>query len=135
MVSTMKDQDLQDMVGKVVEEFKSEADFEAFTKALRKQFWESTLEGELDDHLGYEKHSARGNGTGNSRNGKSAKRIRSEHGELAIEAPRDRNGSLSSKPSRNDRLEREESMTRSCFCTQRVKAQGTLPLRSKSSTT
>ncbi|MFT7286550.1 MAG: hypothetical protein ACI87W_000656, partial [Halieaceae bacterium] len=26
--------------------FKSEADFEAFTKALRKQFWESTLEGE-----------------------------------------------------------------------------------------
>jgi putative transposase len=94
MVSTMKDKDVQDMVGKVAGEFKSEADFEAFTKALRKQFWESTLEGELDDHLGYEKHSARGNGTGNSRNGKSAKRIRSEHGELEIEAPRDRNGSF-----------------------------------------
>lgn len=97
MVSTMKDKDVQDMVGKVAGEFKSEADFEAFTKALRKQFWESTLEGELDDHLGYEKHSARGNGTGNSRNGKSAKRIRSEHGELEIEAPRDRNGSFEPK--------------------------------------
>jgi hypothetical protein len=34
----MKDKDVQDMVGKVAGEFKSEADFEAFTKALRKQF-------------------------------------------------------------------------------------------------
>ncbi len=71
MVSTMTDKDVQDMVGKVAGEFKSEADFEAFTKALRKQFGESTLEGELDDHLGYEKHSARGNGTDNSRNPQS----------------------------------------------------------------
>ena len=56
MVSTMKDKGLQDIASKVAGEFQSEADFEAFSKALRKQFWESTLEGELDDHLGYEKN-------------------------------------------------------------------------------
>ncbi len=33
MVSTMKEQDLQDMVNKVAREFQTESDFEAFTKA------------------------------------------------------------------------------------------------------
>src|SRR5690554_3197379 len=97
MVTTMKDKDLQDMANKVADEFQTESDFEAFTKALRKQFWESTLEGELDDHLGYEKHSVSGHGSGNSRNGKTSKRIRSEHGDLDIDAPRDRNGSFEPK--------------------------------------
>lgn len=94
METTMKDKDLRAMANKVAGEFHSESDFEAFTKALRKRFWESTLEGELDDHLGYEKHESRGNGSGNSRNGKSPKRLCSEHGELEIDAPRDRNGSF-----------------------------------------
>ena len=94
MVSNMADNKLLEMANKVAGEFNSEKDFEEFTKALRKQFWESTLEGELDDHLGYSKHEARGNGSGNSRNGKSRKRINSEHGELEIEAPRDRNGTF-----------------------------------------
>ena len=94
MVSIMTDKKLLDMAHKVANEFNSEKDFEEFTKALRKQFWESTLEGELDDHLGYKKHDVRGNGSGNSRNGKSRKRIHSEHGELEIEAPRDRNGTF-----------------------------------------
>ncbi len=97
MVSTMKEQDLQDMANKVIGELQTELDFEVFMKVLRKQFFESSLEGEMDDHLGYEKHEARGNGTGNSRNGKTSKRIRSEHGELEIEAPRDRNGSFEPK--------------------------------------
>lgn len=63
MVSIMVDKKLLDMANKVAGEFNSEKDFEEFTKALRKQFWESTLEGELDDHLGYAKHETRGNGT------------------------------------------------------------------------
>jgi hypothetical protein len=53
MVSTMTNKDLRDMANKVAGEFQTESDFDEFTKALRKQFWESTLEGELDDHLGY----------------------------------------------------------------------------------
>lgn len=52
MVSIMTDKKLLDMANKVAGEFSSEKDFEEFTKALRKQFWESTLEEELGDHLG-----------------------------------------------------------------------------------
>ena len=43
--------DLDKLAKKAIGEFKSENDFEAFTNTLRKQFWESTLEGEMDDHL------------------------------------------------------------------------------------
>ncbi len=49
MVSTMKEQDLPNMVNKVVGEFQTESDFEVFAKVLRKQFFESSLEGEMDD--------------------------------------------------------------------------------------
>ncbi len=59
MVSTMKEQGLQDMANKVTGEFQTESDFEVFMKVLRKQFFESSLEGEMDDYLGYEKHEAR----------------------------------------------------------------------------
>ena len=38
-----------------------------------------------------------GHGSGNSRNGKTSKRIRSEHGDLDIDTPRDRNGSFEPK--------------------------------------
>ncbi len=110
MVSTMKEQDLQDMANKVAGEFQTEPDFEVFMKAWSKQFLESSLEGEMDDHLGYEKPEARGkstrkkheekarvSGTGNSHNGKTSKRIRSKHGELEIDAPHDRNGPFEPK--------------------------------------
>ena len=107
MVSTMKNKALRDMANRVAGECQSETDFEEFTKALRKQFWESTLEGELDEHLGYEKHETRGHGTGNSRNGKTPKRIRSEHAELEIAAPRDRNGSFAPKA-----IEKRQTRTR-----------------------
>ncbi|MGV0034404.1 MAG: hypothetical protein ACNYPE_05375 [Candidatus Azotimanducaceae bacterium WSBS_2022_MAG_OTU7] len=62
----MKEQGLRDRLNKVVAEFQTEPDFDAFTKARRKQFRESALEGQLDDHLGYEKHEARGKSTGKS---------------------------------------------------------------------
>ncbi len=58
----MKEQDLRDMANKVAREFQTESDFEAFTKARSKQFRECGFEGELDDHLNYEKHETRGNG-------------------------------------------------------------------------
>jgi len=61
-------------------------------KELKKRFIERALEGELTNHLGYVKHSPDGHGTGNSRNGKTKKRIIGADGELEIEVPRDRNG-------------------------------------------
>lgn len=44
----------------------------------------------MDAHLGYEKHSASGINTGNSRNGKYPKKIQTEYGKSYIEIPRDR---------------------------------------------
>jgi putative transposase len=61
-------------------------------KEMKKRLIERALEAEMTDHLGYEKHSPDGEGTGNSRNGKTTKRILGEDGELEIEVPRDRTG-------------------------------------------
>ena len=46
----------------------------------------------MDDHLGYEKNDPKGKNSGNSRNGKTRKKLKSEHGELEVVSPRDRNG-------------------------------------------
>ena len=52
-----------------ISQFKTEADVSKFLKQLHAQVLEKMLEGEMDDHLGYEKNSMAGNNTGNSRNG------------------------------------------------------------------
>ena len=73
-------------------QFKSEEDVSQFLKDLHAQVLEQMLQGEMDAHLGYEKHSSDGNNSGNSRNGNYPKKIQTEHGESIIEIPRDRNG-------------------------------------------
>ncbi len=61
-------------------------------KDLKKRLIEAALEAEMTDHLGYEKHSAEGHNSGNSRNGKTNKRVIAADGDLEIKVPRDRNG-------------------------------------------
>jgi putative transposase len=61
---------------------------------LTKRVLESALEGEITDHLGYEKHDPAGDGSGNSRNGTRAKTVLTEVGPVEIEVPRDRDGSF-----------------------------------------
>ena len=70
---------------------KTEADLSKLTRALRKNFIETVLNAELDEHLGYDKHDPAGRGSGNSRNGKGRKRLKGDHGEVEIETSRDRN--------------------------------------------
>jgi transposase-like protein len=53
---------------------------------------EQLLQNEMDEHLGYEKHSPEGDLSGNSRNGKTKKTVRSNYGNVDLEIPRDRNG-------------------------------------------
>lgn len=55
---------------------------------------EAMLEGELTAHLGYEAHEAAGRGTGNSRNGRYRRTLKSEGGTQNIAMPRDRNGTF-----------------------------------------
>ena len=65
---------------------------EGLVKELTKRLVERALEGEMTTHLGYEKHAAEGKNTGNSRNGKTPKQVKTGSGELEIEVPRDRAG-------------------------------------------
>ena len=75
-----------------LKQFKTEEDVSKFFKDLHSQVLEQMLQGEMDAHLGYEKHDVAGNNTGNSRNGSFPKTIQTEHGESTIRIPRDRNG-------------------------------------------
>ena len=52
---------------------------------------EQMLQKEMNEHLGYEKHSPQGHHSGNSRNGQTKKTVKSNYGEIALEVPRDRN--------------------------------------------
>lgn len=76
-------------------------------KALTKSVLEVALDEEMAEHLGYGKHDASGRGSGNSRNGSRTKRVLTDAcGEVAIEVPRDRNGSFTPQvvPKRQRRL-------------------------------
>ncbi len=53
---------------------------------------EEMLETELTAELGYEKYASEGRNTGNSRNGKRAKKLRTQTGDVSIRIPRDRKG-------------------------------------------
>lgn len=64
---------------------------------LTKRLLESALEGEITDHLGYDKHDPAGRGTGNSRNGTRAKIVLTDVGPVQIDVPRDRDASFEPK--------------------------------------
>lgn len=61
---------------------------------LKKALVEKALEAELTHHLGHEPGGVVINPEGNTRNGKSKKKVKGEHGEVEIEVPRDRQGSF-----------------------------------------
>ncbi len=60
-------------------------------KELTKRLAERVLQAEMEIHLGYAKHDPAGNHSGNSRNGKTSKSVRSQNGALELDIPRDRN--------------------------------------------
>jgi transposase-like protein len=52
------------------------------------------LDEEMAEYLGYDKHEPVGRNRGNSRNGKRAKTVLTDSGEVDVEVPRDRDGSF-----------------------------------------
>lgn len=76
-------------------------------KQLTKRLVERALRAELTEHLGYAPHAVEGRGSGNTRNGHSAKTVQTAHGDLPLEVPRDRQGSFEPLlvPKRQRRLE------------------------------
>ncbi len=100
MTKTTTDGINLDLVDQLLKDYKSPEDIlgengilKQFTKALL----ERAMAVEMSEHLGYEKHDAAGDNTGNSRNGSSAKTLKGDFGELPIDVPRDRNSEFTPK--------------------------------------
>lgn len=88
----MDEQQQQPLPKDFFKQFKSKEEFHSFFNQLFKQGVEEMLKGELDEHLGYEKHSKEGHNTGNSRNGSYKKKVKTDSlGDLVLNIPRDRN--------------------------------------------
>jgi putative transposase len=65
-------------------------DINELVKELIAQVVENSLEGELDDELGYTKYDYKNKDTDNSRNGYSKKTVHSSFGDIELDVPRDR---------------------------------------------
>lgn len=77
--------------GKAPEEIMGEG---GLVQELTKRLAETALDAELAAYLGYEKHAREGRNKQNSRNGHTAKRVKTGTGELEVEIPRDRDGTF-----------------------------------------
>jgi putative transposase len=64
---------------------------------LTKRLVERAMHAELTGHLGYEPHAEPPGGAGNTRNGSTPKTLLTDHGQVRIDAPRDRDGSFEPK--------------------------------------
>lgn len=100
-----------------LKQFKDSGELNSFMEQLYARAMEQMLEGEMDSHLGYEKHSPEGINTGNSRNGKASKKVKTTLGEIDLEVPRDRNSSFEPIliPKRSRKVEAIEDMIISLY--------------------
>lgn len=71
-----------------LKQFKNGEELNSFIHQLKKRGIEQLLEGELDSHLGYERHDR--SESKNSRNGYTKKKVKTKEGEIEINIPRDR---------------------------------------------
>jgi putative transposase len=81
------------LVDEILKDYLSPSDLlgqDGLLHQLTKALVERALQGELNHHLGYEKHSPRGKNSGNSPNRSSAKTLGGKRGQLQIDVPRDR---------------------------------------------
>lgn len=89
-----------DLIDKLLEGYQKPEDLigeNGLLKQLTKALIERALNAELTHHLGYEKHDPNGDGSGNSRNGKSKKNLKGDFGQIELEVPRDRGGDFEPK--------------------------------------
>jgi transposase-like protein len=95
MLGTQMDRTkLQALANELAKDIKTEADLNALSRELLKLTVETALSAELTEHLGYEKHGDSRPAKGNARNGTTSKRLKSQHGDVEIETPRDRDGTF-----------------------------------------
>jgi len=88
----MNKKELEAFAKQAAKSIKTESDLTDFRKMLTKVTVEAALNAELDEHLGYARHEQ--SNKDNYRNGYSSKTIRTEDGEVDLDAPRDRDSSF-----------------------------------------
>jgi len=81
---------MKELLTELVGDLSGQEQIEALTQDLLKTVVETALNGELDEHLGYDRNAKAK--SGNSRNGYYPKKLKSSSGEVEIQVPRDRNG-------------------------------------------
>lgn len=83
----------KELLDELIKDYKDPEDLigeNGLLKQLTKALLERAMEAELTHELGYEKNARSEGTTNNRRNGHSSKRVRSKHGEIELEVPRDR---------------------------------------------
>ena len=94
---TEQEREADELIDKLLKDRKSPEEVigdGGLLQQLTKRLLERALGAELTEHVGYEKHSAEGRGSGNSRNGTSAKTLKGTFGTMPIDVPRDRAGTF-----------------------------------------
>lgn len=81
-----------ELIDEWLKEGRKPEDVNGLLKQITKAVLERALQGEMTEHLGYDKHDPAGNNSGNSRNGAGRKTLKGDFGEVELETPRDRNG-------------------------------------------
>ena len=94
MAKKLDNQVLDGLLG----ECKTPEDVSALYSQLLQRVINRSLEGEMDAHLGYDRHEKSGSGRrANARNGTTPKTLKGTFGELSVVTPRDRDGSFEPK--------------------------------------
>ena len=89
----------ENLAKQIIEQYnpKSVADMQNALKDIFSPMFEAMLQGEMNDHLGYESNDHGAKHTTNRRNGYISKEIKTSSGEVSIKVPRDRDGSFEPK--------------------------------------
>jgi transposase-like protein len=85
----------KEVLDELMKGYKGPDDFygpEGIIKQLSKALIERAMQAELTEQIGYEKNQSGEKPSGNRRNGKSTKTLRTDQGPMEIEVPRDRDG-------------------------------------------
>ena len=82
----------QQLTDAFLKQLKTGDQLNSFLAQLQKRGIEKILEGELDAHLGYDKHGK--SSSSNARNGTSSKQVKTSFGESTVQVPRDRDASF-----------------------------------------
>lgn len=87
----------QELLDELLAGYRSPEDLtgpDGLLKTLFARLIETAAGAELTEHLGYAKHAVEGRQSGNSRNGSTPKTLKSEHGAIPVNIPRDRAGTF-----------------------------------------